>query len=51
MNSKYIFTAIFVVGFIVGWNAFLIQRDQKIFDSYDKAIKYDHPKVEELNRK
>jgi len=34
MNRKYIIT--FALGFlsIVGWNVFLIQRDEKLFDSY-----------------
>jgi hypothetical protein len=37
MNRKYI-TA-FALGFIaiVGWNVFLIQRDEKLYDSYHRA--------------
>jgi len=37
MNRKYI-TA-FVLGFlaIIGWNIFLIQRDEKLYDSYYRA--------------
>jgi hypothetical protein len=38
MNSKsitYIFLAVLAV---LGWNAFLIKRDQKMFDAYDKAV-------------
>jgi hypothetical protein len=37
MNSKTI-TYVFL-GFIaiLGWNSFLIQRDKKMFDAYDKA--------------
>ena len=36
MNSKtitYVFLAFIAV---LGWNAFLIKRDQKMFDAYDK---------------
>ena len=39
MNFKtitYIFLSLIA---IFGWNAFLIQRDQKMFNAYDKAIK------------
>ena len=40
MNRKYVIT--FALGFaaIVGWNIFLIQRDEKLYDSYyrSKAI-------------
>ena len=38
MNSKsitYIFLAFIA---ILGWNAFLIQRDQKMFDAYDRQM-------------
>ena len=34
MNSKLIFSIIFGVGVIIGWNAFLIQRDQELYDAY-----------------
>jgi hypothetical protein len=37
MNSKtitYVFLAFIA---ILGWNSFLIQRDKKMFDAYDKA--------------
>jgi hypothetical protein len=39
MNSKsitYIFLAFIA---ILGWNVFLIQRDQKMFAAYDKQVK------------
>ena len=39
MNSKsitYIFLAFIAV---LGWNVFLIQRDQKMFAAYDKQVK------------
>ena len=37
MNQKYIIT--FALGFlaIIGWNVFLIQRDEKLYDSYYRA--------------
>jgi hypothetical protein len=38
MNSKtttYIFLAFFA---ILLWNSFLIKRDKKMFDAYDKAV-------------
>jgi len=34
MKTTYIFLAVIA---ILGWNAFLIQRDRKMFDAYDKA--------------
>lgn len=50
LPPKYI--AAFVIAFaaMIGWNAFLIQRDNKMFDSYDNPkekacaqIKVWHP--------
>ncbi len=37
MNRKYVVT--FALGFLamIGWNVFLIQRDQKMFNAYDKV--------------
>jgi hypothetical protein len=37
MNRKYIIT--FALGFaaIIGWNVFLIQRDERLYDSYYRA--------------
>lgn len=38
MNSKtitYVFLAFIAV---LGWNSFLIQRDNKMFDAYDKQV-------------
>lgn len=37
MNRKYIIT--FALGFlaIIGWNVFLIQRDEKLYDFYYRA--------------
>ena len=26
------------IGFIVGWNVFLIQRDQAMFNSYNRCL-------------
>ena len=32
------------IGFIVGWNVFLIQRDQQLFKAYDACTQYtSHP--------
>ena len=31
------FSVIIGLAFIFGWNAFLAQRDQKMFDSYNQA--------------
>jgi len=44
MNRKYIIT--FALGFlaIVGWNVFLIQRDEKLFDSYYRQQAMDNLK-------
>jgi len=45
MNRKYIIT--FALGFaaIVGWNVFLIQRDDRMFDAY-----YHQQAVENLKK-
>ena len=37
MNSKVIAYGILAFLAVIGWNFVLIQRDKKIFDSYDKA--------------
>lgn len=34
MNYKYISAGILALFVIVGWNAFLIQRDDKLFKAY-----------------
>jgi hypothetical protein len=26
------------IGFVVGWNVFLIQRDQQLFESYNRCL-------------
>lgn len=34
------------MGFIIGWNVFLIQRDQELFKAYDQAcaeLSSSHP--------
>ncbi len=36
MKSKYIFYTLLALGVIVGWNAFLIQRDDALYKSYYK---------------
>ena len=51
MNSKtvtYVFLAFIAV---LGWNAFLIKRDKKMFDAYDKAVgieRLKHPASDTL---
>ena len=37
MNRKYI--TVFALGFfaMIGWNVFLIQRDERLYDSYYRA--------------
>jgi len=37
MNKKHIIAGLFGFAFIVGWNVFLIQRDEKLYDSYYRA--------------
>jgi hypothetical protein len=34
MNLKYFSAGIFALFVIIGWNAFLIQRDDKLFKAY-----------------
>jgi hypothetical protein len=40
VNRKYIAAGLFALAFILGWNAFLIQRDEQMYGSYyrSKAI-------------
>jgi hypothetical protein len=48
MNSKtvtYIFLAVIA---ILGWNAFLIKRDKKMFDAYDKQISIEREKTQSI---
>ena len=37
-NRKYIIAVMFGLASIIGWNIFLIQRDQKMFDAHEEAI-------------
>ena len=34
MNHKYIITFVLMFAAVLGWNAFLIVRDNKMFDAY-----------------
>ena len=34
MNLKYISFIVVAIGAIIGWNAFLIQRDNALYDAY-----------------
>jgi hypothetical protein len=38
MNRKYVATALIGCAVILGWNAFLIQRDAKLFEAYNQPI-------------
>ena len=38
MNKKYIAAALLGFLTILGWNAFLIQRDAKLFEAYNQAV-------------
>ena len=37
-NRKYILAGMISLAAILGWNVFLIQRDQRMYESYDSAI-------------
>ena len=37
MNYKYVVSVLFALAFILGWNVFLIHRDEKLYDSYYRA--------------
>ena len=44
-NRKYIFAGLIGFAFILGWNVFLIQRDQQMYDAY-----YGQQAIENLKR-
>ena len=44
-NRKYVIAVMFGLASIIGWNIFLIQRDQRMFDSY-----YRYDAIENLKR-
>lgn len=37
MNRKYILAGLIGFSAIIGWNVFLIQRDERLYDSYYRA--------------
>ena len=45
-NRKYVISGLTVFALILGWNVFLIQRDEKLYDSY-----YHSTPVENLKKK
>ena len=45
MNKKYIVAGLIGFAVILGWNVFLIQRDEKLYDAY-----YRSKAIENLNR-
>ena len=38
MKPKYIGAVVFAVGFILGYNAFLVKRDAQLFKAYDRPV-------------
>ncbi len=44
MNQKYFVYGVLVVMVILGWNAFLIQRDKELFKVYDNGQRVEHRK-------
>ena len=44
MNRKYVSFFFFAFLTIIGWNVFLIQRDEKLYDSYYqiKVVEYSN---------
>ena len=38
MNSKYLTYIVLIFFLILGWNVFLIQTDQSLFDAYDACV-------------
>ena len=42
---KYYLFFTLAFGAILGWNVFLIQRDNKLFDSYEKTMKQRHAQI------
>jgi hypothetical protein len=38
MNRKYLVAGLIGFTFILGWNAFLIKRDAKLFEAYNQPI-------------
>ena len=45
INKKYVFAGLIGFAAIVGWNVFLIQRDERMYDAY-----YQQQAVENLKR-
>jgi hypothetical protein len=37
MNRKYVIAGLIGFAAILGWNVFLIQRDERLYDSYYRA--------------
>jgi len=45
MSKKYVFAGLIGFAVILGWNVFLIQRDERMYDSYYRA-----KAIENLNK-
>lgn len=37
MNRKYLTTGLIAFAIILGWNVFLVQRDERMYDAYYRA--------------
>ncbi len=53
MKPKYFIVGLIAFSTIIGWNILLIQRDNKMYEGYNKRfnqIKYDHPTLKEVSQ-
>ena len=53
MKPKYFIAGLIAFSTIIGWNILLIQRDNKMYEGYNKRfnqIKYDHPTLKEVSQ-
>ena len=44
MNKKYVVAGLIGLASILGWNIFLIQRDEKLYDAYYRSKAIDNLK-------
>lgn len=50
MNQKYIVCGVLVIMVILGWNAFLIQRDKELFKVYDGKPMVEKQELHKMNK-
>ena len=50
MNRKYIVAGLIGFAVILGWNVFLIQRDDKMYDAYYRSRAIDNLKYPPSNQ-